>query len=306
MLAVSFVNQVLSRQCTLGVFDACGEFAWVPMPRDFTGCAGLATDGRFLWAVTQGAPACVLTFDALLHCVHVRELVLVKDAHSLCLHDGALHCVSTETNRVVRMEFDANGVPISETVEWTVDEALEDQVHINHIVEEDGELFVTMFGRADYCGRVVSREHGEVWALLNQPHSAQRYRGDWVIAESAKARIWYGANAVGLKGYPRGIASQHDRLWVGCSAPRRVKQTIDHRRFAQRCALAEIKVSDHAATVEALHDMHDLGSEIYDVLALPDSFADGVARLSPDKRRAEKHRFAMFEMAATRAWRREI
>lgn len=260
------------------------------------GLRGLAITGSSLVASVavdrHSTPVLLMLDRETLAPTLVHRLASGRDLHSLTWTSHRLLAVSTGTDEVVELIIDRRGKPLAQRSFWRVTSRGQpsDTVHLNGICGRDGELFVSAFGRrqADSWstaadGFIVSlRSNRVVMTGLTHPHSViVGPSGDLLFCESRR-RIVRSERAVlspRLPGYVRGLCRAGRSLIVGTSIGRsspadadgEISNPGDAGIPRGRCMI--VTIDFHTQMVTALRDLSAHFSEIYDVIALPRSYA---------------------------------
>ena len=155
-----------------------------------------------------------------------------------------MYVVSTGTDAVYRYQLDDELSTVTEsTLAYCADPAgpLGDRHHVNSMVEYHGEIYVSMFGRAEgpnhltrRRGSIVKVADGTAIATdLYHPHTLFVLGDDLVVIESQAhaLRCVTGDSSKSWPidgGYPRGVAASDDdgQLWIGASARRRQSASL--------------------------------------------------------------------------------
>src|SRR4029077_14984154 len=138
------------------------------------------------------------------------------DVHSLCLSRGDVYAVSTGTDEVIRLRL--RGVDVIDEVGfWQPEknEPRQDVHHLNSLIEYDGELLVSGFGKKEgdrwssaRSGFVLNlTRHPALASGIQQPHALLEARGRIFFCESKKmaVRILGSHFQQPLSGYTRGL-----------------------------------------------------------------------------------------------------
>jgi Domain of unknown function (DUF4915) len=204
-----------------------------------------------------------------------RRLDEVVDPHDLVpFGDGEWLAVSSTRNAIFRVHLDG-------TVETVWQPSLvTDSWHVNCIAMADGELWVTAFGRFESSrewsgegglgtGFLRNLTTGEEFGGLSHPHSPCCISGRWWVCNSLDKSLvrWDGdawEHVATLQGYPRGLATDGDQVFVGESA---------HRGAESGCASLVVLRDGDVVSRIALPC-----AEIYDLTICPVNLVDGLRR----------------------------
>lgn len=291
-LLVSFCNQVSSPDLCLALVDSeTGELRWVDrgFAEPINGATGLAVQGDLIRVAFQGSDSDYIGtyLSADFSLINIRRLRLVKDVHSLCVHEGELLAVSTGTNELYRMRRSGTRLIAEEPV-WRHPQAVaaeSDEVHVNSLwAAPNGRLVVTSFGERvnggwpECGGRAAYLDNNELLINgLKMPHNGGIAGGVAFACDSSRMRVVFGdGGEVLLPGFARGVWITDDELIVGVSGFRLRSRGTSRRRVdpdeyesAHPCQLAYVSLSSRAVTRRI--DLSDYGAEIYDVIQLTDA-----------------------------------
>ena len=195
----------------------------------------------------------------------------VKNGHDVRLVDGQLVVMSTGENQVHWYDLAGRLVTF-----WQAP-GEGDAWHLNCLHKVGKALYASAFGmfqnhrdwhdRGQMSGFVFNlatedRVLGSLW----HPHSPRKFDGRWMACESGtgslvvKEKVSRRVRRVALEGYPRGMDAHGDYLYVGESTHR----GEDHGGSVAVLNRWSLEVVDRLAIPLP---------EVYEVLAVPDSFA---------------------------------
>ncbi|HYM08843.1 MAG TPA: DUF4915 domain-containing protein [Terriglobales bacterium] len=275
---------------------------------------GLAVHGDRLYRVMgcqdRGSPSGdLLIYDQAGVCRFDR-LSGVGDPHDVLPRNGHVLIASPMENAVYAMCD--NG---AKSTLWQA-AAPEDAWHLNCLVEADGELYATAFGRFDQqrgwslepkapTGVLIRLSSEEiVLEGLAQPHSPRRIEGGWLICNSVLNELaaYDGCgrlvNRRQFSGYTRGLAFDDHYLYVGESSSRHM-----NRDGARESRITILDRSDWSMV-----DSYEVAvAEIYEVLLVPKALVEGIRiGFRTNVTRVEQQdQFAMFNsvgVAPRRLW----
>ena len=196
----------------------------------------------------------------------------VKNGHDLRLVDGQFVVMSTGENQV--HWYDLAGHLVTR---WQAP-GIGDAWHLNCLHPVRGALYASAFGmfenhrdwhdRGQVSGFVFNLATEErVMDSLWHPHSPRLVDGRWMACESGTSSLVVKAKGngrvrrIGLRGYPRGMDAYGDYLYVGESVVRSGKAKGGSVAVLERESL------------EVVDRLPISLPEVYEVLAVPDSFA---------------------------------
>lgn len=296
-LLISFCNLQVPG-LALGLFDPVTEsLEWIDLSgvgESCYGVTGLCRRADGFWMLLQLAPGgrsglARLDDDGRLQ--GVWTLSQTGDAHHIIPFREGFLVTDTQRNRLNYVSLAADG-SLTEAEFWRGHEADSDVVHLNSVIEFDGDVFVSVFGPrppgkwADVgAGKIVNVTQAlTVFAESVHPHSLAVIGGALGWLESGQGRIHRlapdGQSIVvaELKGYLRGQASLDDDLYVASSAHRvRSRSTGTPNALpgdpeAARSWLYHLRLSTGAITRCQLTQW---GPEIYDLLVVPEGSLAG-------------------------------
>lgn len=249
-LYVTLVNQTRTAPGVIRATD--GDVRPVDV-RPTPSFCGLAVAGGRAWAVSAGD--------------HLVEIDLAADAQvaetelpTRLTHDvafdarGRLHAVDTGRGRLWRRDGDRWEVIWADGYGW-------DEQHLNSVLCLDDRTLISGFGPAWAAGFVHDVTADErVAEGLVEPHSLTLVDGEVWFCESGRSRLrsLAGRTVEVPGGYPRGLADLGGgRVAVG---------TSKQRNSYGRCGLHRVDL--RTEQVIQLADLHYLGPEVYDVVAI--------------------------------------
>lgn len=248
---------------------------------DVLSTVGLHVEGDRLYRVLRSSSESEEVGEALVYdTVGVRtyhRLDAVNDAHDAVVFEGRLLVVSTGTNSVVEV------LPDGEQRTYWRGPVGGDSWHLNSLVEHEGALIATAFGRfrapREWAAPGVARGAGVVFDLrsgedlvhgLTQPHDPRPWRGGWVVCDSGNHALVHSTGkdlrTVQLDGWTRGLAVTDTHLFVGLSRSR-----LPGGR--DRAAVAVVD-AESFALVDLVELQHE---EVFDVVVLPELLQASVA-----------------------------
>jgi Domain of unknown function (DUF4915) len=264
---------------------------------DVCGVTGLAADREYVYCAAQirlayrdsphPTPASeLITFDrdGLRLCSRYR-FRLARDVHSIVAIGDTLLAVSTATDAIVELAL-RRGQVTTEHVRWRADTSgAADELHLNSLARDGGDLLVSGFGRGTGDHWDSARD-GFVFALplragvpdrvlaqgLVQPHSLLVRDGEVLLCESGNhaVRTLTATILDTIPGYPRGLCQIGSTLFVATSVGRRSSRGV----WKGRCAIKRIEVG--GLTVAGDLPVPSAAHEIYDLLPLdPEPVPDG-------------------------------
>ena len=260
---------------------------------------------RLLWCKGDLlAPSELLIYDTT-GVITYHRLDSVRDPHDL-LWDGRNHIiVSSGTNSILWVS------PAGEVTKEHTFPGEPDSWHINSIFKDNGDLFVSAFGRFSRTREWLShygKGTGLVFELtsgkelitgLEQPHQPKRLNnGDWLVCNSGKKELLAidatrkSTRSVQLEKWTRGLAVSARYIFVGESARR--------RRIEGDAgdALASIAIVDRS-TWAVVGRIPLPFEEVYDLALVPAPLLDGLRRgfRTNPQRVLEQNQHLLFEQA---------
>jgi acetolactate synthase-1/2/3 large subunit len=274
----------IDRLSSTGLFAASGRFV------------------RLLRSAVDSAPGSeLLVYDGR-GVQHYLRIDSVADAHDALWDGNAFVIASTMTNSIVWV---SPGGHILRT--WRAP-GRGDAWHLNCLFLDDGELYVSAFGRFgthrewerykdEPTGMVFRLATGEdVLHGLSMPHTPRLVDGSWVVCNSRRREIveFQRGSAelrrkLALEGYTRGLAVSDDYLFVGESASRGNTRPDIFASIAVVCRKTW-KLIDRVALP---------CREVYDLTLVPRYLAQGIRqgfRTNP-RRTAEQEQYYLFDSA---------
>jgi hypothetical protein len=215
--------------------------------------------------------------------VFYQYLPEVRDIHSILASDNCLYVVSTGTDEVLAYDILKNRLENPRII-WYASMEKKDTHHVNSIVENQGELFISAFGpKAENLW--ASAPNGYVHNITNDrrvkdgiyhPHSLSARNGQLYYCESHMGTFCsLDKPILKLPGYSRGVGwLSDDKVCVTTSIGRKVSRSTgqignpgDPGEAAGQCGLTVKNIkNEQLLTV----DFSWFGPEIYDVLVLND------------------------------------
>ncbi len=298
-ILVSFCN-VIPGAPTLGLLDSTTLQFQVVQPsipeelRRCVGITGLATAGRYLYAVVQEpdslrpngvpGPPSLLIMNWDLQIVNHYIFRWARDVHSICVRGDELYAVSTGTDEVIKLELRGTLV-VSETVYWrpVPGGSREDVHHLNSIGWSHGSLLVSGLGRKS-DGFWSSAKEGFIVDIIQSatvackiyhPHSLLELAGVIAYCESSRMSVrTLGSDRVQtLPGYTRGLCLAEGKIYVGTSIGREISKSTgimnnptDPGTPRGQCSVVRLSPDD--LSVEQTIDLTSYAREIYDLLPI--------------------------------------
>lgn len=277
---------------------------------DLLPTAGLFQRGRSFYRVAslrQHDGAELLVYDDLGVARYLR-LDGVHDPHDISvLDDGTLACVSPSSNAIYAIGPDGSAEPL-----WKAGAPF-DAWHVNCVTQHAGRLYATAFGRFDRyrgwtgnCGGTGIlfdvRTGEDVLSGLTQPHTPRWLDGAWAVCDSGTGAVIRCAPSgeprrIELGGFPRGMCAIGDRVYVGVSELRAVRDFL---------GTASIAVLDRETWTE-VDRIPVPGGNPYDLVPVDDATVEGLRAGFgvASRRRRNLDQLAMFEsvgVAPARLW----
>jgi hypothetical protein len=213
--------------------------------------------------------------------VFYQHLPEVRDIHSILASDNCLYVVSTGTDEVLAYDILANRLENPRVI-WYASMEKKDTHHLNSIVENQGDLFISAFGPKSenlwasapngYIHNITS--DSRVKDDIYHPHSLSVRNKQLYFCESHMGTFCSLDKPIfKLPGYSRGVGwLSDDKVCVTTSIGRTVSRSTgqignpgDPGESAGQCGLTVKKIkNDRLLTV----DFSWFGPEIYDVLVL--------------------------------------
>ncbi|MEQ9823983.1 MAG: DUF4915 domain-containing protein [Puniceicoccaceae bacterium] len=292
MYIVSFVNQILSPNLRLGLFDKefkSFNYLDANLEIDASGATGIdfAIDQRLIYVAFQSSHICV--FDHRFALVQRFHHSSIKDPHSILISNNHLFVVSTGNDSVFIIPLDDNGLLCGEPLrEWTYPESdgTVDSIHVNSIINYHGRKLVSLFGSKveevgnenPNSGKVVTLDNKVIISGLKNPHSLFLINDRLCVLNSSEGEILDDTRGVlyKSKGYFRGVHCTGDKLLVGINKRRLLSK---HRNHTIRGRIEDFESEiDHSA-IEII-DTHSwkridripfelYGREIYEIREVP-------------------------------------
>lgn len=242
-LMVSFCN-VFPPGLALGIYDFDADrFKWIELAsigENWVGVDGICrrTDGYWVLAQAAWGGVSALAFVNLeLNLSRSYPLVQAGDAHSLIAYRDGFLITDTHHDRLVFAQIVDEGRAVAETEYWRYGVAGTglDTVHLNGVIELDGDIYVSVFGPKPpegwltaTRGQIINISRDEIVCEgLNHPHTLVNVDGTLYWLESRRGLVHRFSKASGhqvvlqLQGYLRGLAYDNEYLYVGASARRR-------------------------------------------------------------------------------------
>lgn len=288
---VSFCNFSPARSHGLLAFDIAGSsHEWI----DVHGGNATLVSVTGVWCAAQRVYAAWIdsehrSFVSVLErpslgLVSVQPLSDVRDAHSVCVHEGALLVVSTGTDQVWRYALQGDAIGSGEPV-WSATGERRDTHHLNSIAPVGDALWCSGFGpkagdlwSSALEGYVVDVGTGDtVASRLQHPHSLLAANGEVFVAESRRARVrcLTADRAFDVGGYARGLCFLPDGTCAtGLSAARvqsRSTGVVENPADPGEAfggAGVFLRAPGGQPAPDRHIDLSRFGSEIYDVVSL--------------------------------------
>jgi hypothetical protein len=191
--------------------------------------------------------------------------------------------VSSGTDGVYRIDFDASFVPKSESLAWAVRQPVEQKIlknthHINSVGLRGDSLIVSMFGekKTDILfgrrdGKVLDcRDSTLLLDNLYHPHSIYIDGENVILLESYLGNLLVnGERKLTIRDtYVRGLAMDSGNYYVGTSIRRTASKSEDglHLTYkvSDRCGIFVVKKQTYE--VKQFFDLSAHGREIYDIV----------------------------------------
>ncbi|GEM_PF-545250 len=287
-LLISFVNQVLTPNLKLGIFDTKTEsFVWIDRGiEDFgEGAVGILIHNEKIYICMQQSE--LIVYDYHFNILQNYTFKFVRDPHSILYYNHNLYVVSTGTNEIYKLYLDTSGLIQKEESFWKVSKLpnyQEDLVHLNSIALLNGEFYVTMFGEKDTTGqwvnngKLINITTNQYIENIAQPHTAYPFQNQIIYCESRHGTLNnnLGESILSLGGYTRGIGECHQYLYIGSSARRKLskskKKLLNGRSGELENQNDQCKITlINKKTMEIEHSFPftNYANEIYDIVTLP-------------------------------------
>jgi hypothetical protein len=230
-----------------------------------------------------------------------QELPEVKDVHSILAWNDHLYVVSTGTDEILVYYILGDKLSQAQVV-WRASSEQKDTHHVNSIVENNGELFVSAFGPKTaelwasapngYIQNIT--QDSRVKEEIYHPHSLSARNGQLYYCESHRGTFCSLDNQISqLSGYSRGVSWLSDeRVCITTSIGRKVSRSTgqvgnpaDPGEPLGQCSLIVQDVE--SSKMLEMVDFSWFGPEIYDVLVLSDQQID-LLKLATIAQRAER------------------
>ena len=299
-LLVGFVNKFYSPELSIGLLDMNSErFAW-PSSSDLkdacTGAKGVNGICRYRdhWLIgLQSSPTRLLVLDDQLGLRSTIHLPDVVDLHSIVPYEGGLLTVSTGTDTVFKIELSESLDLIAITPWWSATNDPVDSHHVNSVGVSAGRVLLTMFGpkqpggwAATRSGRLFAPLAGEtLHAPLHHPHTVLDVDGAWVVCESGTGKVHFADGRIlDVGGYVRGLAIDHDSLYVGTSGRRlrsRGEGTLNLSEDTVETTSAVHRFDRHTLGHQSTIALDLFGTEIFELATTDDTVLQAAAEADP-------------------------
>ena len=212
--------------------------------------------------------------------VFYQNLPDAKDIHSILAWNERLYIVSTGTDEVLAYDILHNKLGNPQVI-WRASLKHKDTHHVNSIVENNGELFISAFGPKSgelwssalngYIQNITNDR--QVKSGIYHPHSLSARNGQFYYCESYKGTFCSLDNQLlQLSGYARGISWLSDeKVCVTTSIGRKISRSTglignpaDPGEPEGNCTLTIKDITNGETSTEM--DFSWFGPEIYDVL----------------------------------------
>lgn len=263
---------------TTGKFEAIH----LPAELEINGCTGIAKTSCSYFVCGQSNPNQLIELTESLEFLRSTPLLGLRGVHTLLPYGKSIIAAATGSDRVVEIVEDTFRVL------WSAPESNgTDKLHINSVAQSRGRLACSMFGATGINGwneakdgAVFYIDDGEIISsVLTQPHSLIFHNQTPVFAESGTSRLFYGDRRIPFGfGYPRGIVTDNNRMYVGSSIRRQwsessgAKLTRNNPEGHQRvyCGIAtyQIEPGNQEPTLLNFVNLGELANEIFEI-ALP-------------------------------------
>jgi len=283
-LLVSVCNLSEPRTSGLLVVATNQQAHWVDLGRssaDITSGCGMVRSGRVVYHVYVAPETRLAAIDARsLEVLDDYPLPEVQDPHSVCIHRGRLHVVSTGTDQILSYGL-VKSRPICTGQVWSPSGAMRDLHHINGLAEFRGDLWCSAIGpkvgtlwAEARCGYITNITKGrraldDLW----HPHSLIGHRRNIYYCDSSRSRVLTLGGYVAAQagdGYVRGLAISRSRIFVGSSVGRaRSRSTGVHNPAdpGEPSGTCAVRIFDLlTGTCLNTVDLSPFAKEIYDIL----------------------------------------
>jgi len=216
--------------------------------------------------------------------IYYQELPEIQDGHSILATDMHLYVVSTGTDEVIRYDILDKELN-NPMVFWRASESGKDTHHVNSIINQGNELFVSAFGPKTNT-LWASASNGYIHNItknirikesIYHPHSLSERHGQLYYCESStRSFCALDGPILKLEGYTRGIGWLSDELvGISSSVGRRISKSTgliansaDPGTLEGKSNLVVRNITDHKVIVDI--DLSKFGPEIYDILVFND------------------------------------
>lgn len=213
-----------------------------------------------------------------------QELPEVSDPHSVLYTDSELFIVSTGTDEIIQYSITDDEL-IKPRVFWKASNSKEDTHHINSIINLNGEIIISAFGKKEERGW-PSAQNGFILNITNRevikegiyhPHTLSTRNGKIYYCESKRSEfrsIEESDYLFKFEGYTRGVAWLTDNI-VCIASSNRGKNTRFRRILTRITNRDFIRGSSTLCILDVMQrkliDVIDLsmnGPEVYDILVI--------------------------------------
>lgn len=249
---ISFCNAAafgnLANQYILGVYDwEKHDLKYVALPfnksqnfHPVQGSTGLIRNETQYFVVTQSKTPQLFCLDSDFNVIDSKLLELVKDPHSLALHESCIYIVSTGDNSIVRVPFDQTFG--NEEVYWKFDDTSVDKIHVNSIAFWGGDLIVSCFGNPVSSNVIrsgfIKNVSSDVMLIegIREPHNLICYNDYLYVLESITGCLYKISPTYDIElikefiGYARGLALFEDEVFIVRNARRKLSRQLGGKK----------------------------------------------------------------------------
>jgi uncharacterized coiled-coil protein SlyX len=244
---------------------------------------GLTSDENNIYLMNPGSPNKLSVLDRKsLQVVSTQDLLSVKDGHSILVQNDQLLVASTGTDEILSFRLKEN-VAIDPKIIWKASSTKTDTHHLNSIVNVDGNLLISAFGRKEGDLNSSAR-NGYIHNIskdirikddIYHPHSLSVRNNEIYYCESSRRSFCSTKEELfQLNGYSRGIAWLTDEIVCLTSSVGRTKSKstgqilnpADPGEPTGRCELIIYNLPNRE--VMTILDLLEYGPETYDILHL--------------------------------------